>query len=101
MTGPVGELAELWHEVPVHQLASAPAEHALAHRRGESCGAGGASFRVLVKTHGVSYPSVAVPKVMRRLPFSSASIGEVTVGDIGEGEHPAVSAFVAFAGGLQ
>ena len=26
---------------------------------------------------------------------------EVAVCDIGEGEHPAVSAFVAFAGGLQ
>ena len=98
----MGELAELRHEVPVHQLAAALLEHA--------------AF-----PHGAAYLAAQTRTVFqgaREDPRSLVALGdhaegdaqvavlvgvhrEVAVGDIGEGEHPAVSAFVAFAGGLQ
>ena len=98
----VREFAELRHEVPVHQLAAALLEHAAfphgvaylaAQARAVFQGAG-ENPRSLVTfgNHAEGDAQVAVLIGVHR---------EVAVCDIGEGEHPAVSAFVAFTGGLQ
>ena len=96
------EFAELRHEVPVHQLAAALLEHAAfphgvaylaAQARAVFQGAGeDPRSLVTLGDHAEGDAQVAVLVGVHR---------EVAVCDIGEGEHPAVSAFVAFAGGLQ
>ena len=98
----VREFAELRHEVPVHQLAAALLEHAafphgvayLAAQARAVFQSAGEDPRSLVTLgdHAEGDAQVAVLVGVHR---------EVAVCDIGEGEHPAVSAFVAFAGGLQ
>ena len=97
----VRELAELRHKVPVHQLAAALLEHAafphgvayLAAQVGAVFQGAGEDPRGLVAfgNHAEGDAQVAVLVGIHR---------EVAVGDVGEGEHPAVAAFVAFAGGL-
>ena len=98
----VREFAELRHEVPVHQLATALLEHAafphgvayLAAQARAVFQGTGEDPRSLVTfgDHAEGDAQVAVLIGVHR---------EVAVCDIGEGEHPAVSAFVAFTGGLQ
>ena len=98
----VRELAKLRHEVPVHQLATALLEYAafshgvayLAAQAGAIFQGAGEDPRTLVAlgNHAEGDAQVALLVGVHR---------EVAVGDVGEGEHPAVAAFVAFAGGLQ
>ena len=96
------EFAELRHEVPVHQLAATLLEHAafphgvvyLAAQAGAVFQGAGENPRSLVALghHAEGDAQVAVLVGVHR---------EVAVCDVGEGEHPAVAAFVAFASGLQ
>ena len=98
----VRKLAELRHEVPVHQLAATLLEHAAfphgvvylaAQSRAVFQGASeDPRSLVALDNRAEGDAQVAVLVSVHR---------EVAVCDVGEGEHPAVSAFVAFAGGLQ
>ena len=96
------EFAELRHEVPVHQLAATLLEHAafphgvvyLATQARAVFQGAGEDPRSLVALghHAEGDAQVAVLVGVHR---------EVADCDVGEGEHPAVAAFVAFASGLQ